>query len=72
MPLKARIAQAFHRQHRQIAAIFGHASRSEVARYTREANQAYLADDAMDILEQAETRTGRVEPARQFALKLLT
>jgi integrase len=45
---------------KQIAAILGHASLSEVARYTREANQANLADDAMDMLEKAETRTGRV------------
>lgn len=45
---------------KQIAAILGHRSLSEVARYTREANQAHLADDAMARLEEAETRTGRV------------
>lgn len=45
---------------KQIAAILGHKSLNEVARYTREANQTHLADDAMDRLEEAETRTGRV------------
>lgn len=45
---------------KQIAAILGHKSLNEVARYTREANQAHLADDAMDRLEKAETRTGGV------------
>lgn len=45
---------------KQIAAILGHASLNEVARYTREANQAHLADDAMEMLERAETRTAGV------------
>lgn len=48
---------------KQIAAILGHASLSEVARYTRDANQGQLADDAMDRLEQAEKRTAGVNPA---------
>ncbi|MFC5373202.1 tyrosine-type recombinase/integrase [Brevundimonas faecalis] len=45
---------------KQIAAILGHTSLGEVARYTREANQTGLADDAMDMLEKAETRTASV------------
>lgn len=48
---------------KQIAAILGHASLSEVARYTRDANQGQLADDAMDRLEEAEKRTAIVNPA---------
>lgn len=47
---------------KQIAAITGHKSLSEVERYTRDADQAHLADAAMDMLEQAETRTPRVKP----------
>lgn len=38
---------------KQIAAILGHKSLGEVARYTREANQVGLADAAMDALERA-------------------
>ena len=45
---------------KQIAAILGHTSLGEVARYTREANQVGLADDAMAMLEKAETRTAGV------------
>lgn len=45
---------------KQIAAILGHRSLSEVARYTREASQMTLADDAMTKLEKAETRTASV------------
>ena len=45
---------------KQIAAILGHSSLGEVARYTREANQVGLADDAMAMLERAETRTACV------------
>ena len=45
---------------KQIAAILGHRSLSEVARYTREANQVGLADQAMDRLEKSETRTAGV------------
>lgn len=37
---------------KQIAAILGHASLSEVERYTRDADQSRLADDAMDMLER--------------------
>ncbi|WP_426036439.1 tyrosine-type recombinase/integrase [Brevundimonas sp. DC300-4] len=42
---------------KQIAAVLGHTSLGEVARYTAEANQVGLADDAMDTLEKSETRT---------------
>jgi integrase len=45
---------------KEIAAILGHSTLGEVARYTREANQATLADAAMDKIEQAETRTAGV------------
>lgn len=45
---------------KQIAAILGHRSLNEVARYTREASQVALADDAMAMLERAETRTTSV------------
>ena len=34
-----------------------HRSLNEVARYTREASQVALADDAMTMLRKAETRT---------------
>lgn len=47
---------------KQIAAILGHHSLSEVARYTRDADQSRLADDAMDRLEEAERRTPMVKP----------
>lgn len=45
---------------KEIAAILGHTTLGEVARYTREANQAGLADAAMDKVEKAETRTAGV------------
>jgi integrase len=45
---------------KQIAAVLGHTSLGEVARYTREASQEGLADDAIDTLEKAETRTAAV------------
>jgi len=45
---------------KQIAAVLGHTTLGEVARYTREANQEGLADDAMDVLEKSETRTAGV------------
>jgi integrase len=47
---------------KQIAAILGHHSLSEVARYTRDADQGRLADAAMDRLEEAERRTAVVKP----------
>lgn len=47
---------------KQIAAILGHATLSEVERYTRDADQARLADDAMDLLVETEARTGAVKP----------
>lgn len=47
---------------KQIAAITGHKSLSEVERYTRDADQIHLADSAMDRLQEAETRTPRVKP----------
>lgn len=47
---------------KEIAAILGHASLGEVARYTKEANQEGLADRAMDKVEEAETRTVGVKP----------
>lgn len=45
---------------KEIAAILGHSTLGEVARYTREANQEGLADAAMDKVEKAETRTAGV------------
>lgn len=45
---------------KQIAAVLGHTSLGEVARYTREASQEGLADDAIETLEKAETRTAGV------------
>lgn len=47
---------------KQIAAVLGHSTLSEVERYTRDASQVHLADDAMDNLAQAETRTRGVNP----------
>jgi integrase len=41
----------------EIAAISGHASLREVARYTRAASQAHLADQALDRQLEAERRT---------------
>lgn len=47
---------------KQIAAVLGHESLSEVARYTRDANRVHLADGAMDRLGGAETRTAAGKP----------
>jgi integrase len=47
---------------KQIAAVLGHTTLDEVERYTRDADQARLADDAMARLE-AITRTPAVNPA---------
>jgi integrase len=47
---------------KQIAAITGHKTLSEVERYTRDADQGHLADSAMDKLQEAESRTPRVKP----------
>lgn len=44
---------------RQIMAITGHSSLSEVERYTREADQRRLANDAMDMLKPVAFKTGR-------------
>lgn len=45
---------------KQIAAVLGHSTLSEVERYTRDASQVHLADDAMAQLQKAETRTAGV------------
>jgi integrase len=47
---------------KQIAAVLGHSTLSEVERYTRDASQAGLADDAMAHLVEAEARTAVVNP----------
>lgn len=41
---------------KQIAAVLGHRTLEEVERYTRDADQARLADDAMDMLTARETK----------------
>lgn len=55
-----RLAEAGCTSH-QIMSILGHKSLSEAERYTRDARQTLLADEAMDKLE-AETRTPSVKP----------
>ena len=47
---------------KQIGAITGHRTLSEIENYTRDADQARLGDAAMDLLLEAETRTPRVKP----------
>jgi integrase len=52
---------------KQIAAISGHLSLSEVQRYTKGADQARLARDAMDAVQEAfptKTRTSSYKPKR--------
>lgn len=47
---------------KEIAAVLGHTTLGEVARYTRDADQTLLSDAAFDRLEKAETRTAGVNP----------
>jgi integrase len=56
-----RIAEAGCTAH-QIMSILGHKSLSEAQKYTADARQEVLAEEAMDRLE-SETRTGGVKPA---------
>lgn len=45
---------------KEIAAVLGHTTLTEVERYTRSADQEKLSDAAMDRLEKSETGTGAV------------
>jgi len=47
---------------KQIGAITGHKTLAEIENYTRDADQVRLMDSAMDLLEEAETRTASVKP----------
>ena len=60
-----RLAEAGCTEH-EIAAITGHASLREIARYTKAADQRRLAIAA---IEKAKTRTGSGKPAARFAKK---
>jgi integrase len=60
-----RLAEAGCTEH-EIAAITGHASLREVARYTRAADQRRLADAAM---RKAKARTSSVKPVARFDKK---
>lgn len=61
-----RLAEAGCSAH-QIMAILGHKSLAEAEKYTRDARQEHLADQAMDMLE-AETGTGGVNPGLTIRL----
>ena len=56
---------------RQIAAVSGHASLSEVARYTRAADQARLARSAMEAITFSPTRTSEWQLAAQSGNRTL-
>jgi integrase len=43
---------------KEIAAVLGHRTLNEVARYTRDADQAKLSDSAMRKVGESKTRTG--------------
>jgi integrase len=48
---------------KEIGSITGHRTLAEIENYTRDADQIHMGDQAMDKLEEAETRTRAVKPS---------